>query len=176
MRLRWFISCSKHGLAHALRVEWPTWEPPRHHPAESGRRQRIRDDLGGLGHGPTLQRRCRLSLRPLERPHCPRHRCLISTSEFHTTVGDKRYRVKRDEGNHFSLAGIRQPAMGNGPFHYRVITVAANPEVARDQDRHGAIIHRQQVMPWLNRTILEVGLLASPAALSSSKRLARSLI
>ncbi len=94
----------------------------------------------------------------------PSHRCLIPASEFHITVGDKRYRVTLDGGNHFYLAGVWEPAMGDWPLCYRVVTVAANPEVARYQDRHGAIIHRRQVMQWIDQTVAEVDLLETPPA------------
>lgn len=94
----------------------------------------------------------------------PSHRCLIPASEFHMSVGDKRYRVSLDSGNHFYLAGVWEPAMGEWPLCYRVVTVAATSEVARYQDRHGAIIHRRQVMQWLDRTSPEVDLLETPPA------------
>ena len=94
----------------------------------------------------------------------PSHRCLIPASEFHMTVGDKRYRVTLDGGNHFYLAGIWEPAMADWPLCYRVITVAANPEVARYQERHGAIIQRRQVMQWLDARVPEIDLLGTPPA------------
>lgn len=78
------------------------------------------------------------------------------------TVGKKRYRVTLDGGNHFYLAAVWEPAMGDWPLSYRVITVTANPEVARFQERHGALIHRRQVMHWLDRTVSEVDLLETP--------------
>ncbi|AJA07081.1 hypothetical protein SKP52_00695 [Sphingopyxis fribergensis] len=94
----------------------------------------------------------------------PSHRCLIPASEFHMMVGDKRYRVTLDGGNHFYLAGVWEPAMCEWPLCYRVVTVDANPEVARYQDRHGAIIHRSQVMQWLDRTVPDIDLIATPPA------------
>lgn len=94
----------------------------------------------------------------------PTHRCLIAASEFHMKVGRKRYRVTLEGGNFFYLAGIWEPTMGEWPLSYRVVTVAANPEVARYQDRHGAIIHRRQVMQWLDASVPEADLLATPPA------------
>ena len=94
----------------------------------------------------------------------PSHRCLIPASEFHMKVGEKRYRVTLDGGNHFYLAGTWEPAMADWPLCYRVITVAANPEIARYQDRHGAIILRRQVMQWLDSTVLGEELLVTPSA------------
>ena len=94
----------------------------------------------------------------------PSHRCLIPASEFHMRVGKKRYRVTLDGGNHFYLAAIWEPAIGDWPLSYRVITVAANPEVAHYQDRHGAIIHRRQVMQWLDASVPECDLLETPPA------------
>lgn len=94
----------------------------------------------------------------------PSHRCLIPASEFHMTVGGRRYRVTLDSGNFFYLAGVWEPAMGDWPLSFRIITVAANPEVARFQDRHGAIIHRRQVMHWLDSLVPAVDLLTSPPA------------
>jgi len=94
----------------------------------------------------------------------PRHRCLVPASEFHMAVGDKRYRVRLDGGNFFYLAAVWEPAMGEWPLCYRVITVAANPEVARYQERHGAIIQRRQRMEWLDATAPEIDLLETPPA------------
>lgn len=94
----------------------------------------------------------------------PSHRCLIPASEFRMTVGDRTYRVTLDGGNFFYLAGVWEPAMGDWPLCYRIITVAASPEVARYQDRHGAIIHRRQVMQWLDQTVPVVDLLETPPA------------
>ena len=94
----------------------------------------------------------------------PSHRCLIPASEFHMTIGDRRYRVTLDGGNHFYLAGIWEPAMADWPLAYRVVTVAANPEVARYQERHGAIVHRRQVKQWLDLTVPEADLLVTPPA------------
>jgi putative SOS response-associated peptidase YedK len=94
----------------------------------------------------------------------PSHRCLVPASEFQMTVGDKRYRVTLEDGNFFYLAGVWEPAMGEWPLSYRIVTVAANPEVARYQERHGAIIHRRQVMQWLDRTVPAIDLLDTPPA------------
>ncbi len=94
----------------------------------------------------------------------PSHRCLIPLTEFHMTVGSKRYRVTLDGGNHFYLAGIWEPPMGDWPLCCRVVTVAANAEVARYQERHGAIIHRRQAMQWLDGTVPEIDLLQTPPA------------
>ena len=94
----------------------------------------------------------------------PSHRCLIPVSEFHMAVGDKSYRVTLDRGEHFYLAGVWEAAMGDWPLSYRLITVAANPEVARYQDRHGAIVRRAQVMQWLDGTVRENKLIETPPA------------
>ena len=94
----------------------------------------------------------------------PTHRCLIAASEFQLAVGDRRYRVTLDGGNFFYLAGIWEPPMGDWPLTYRVITVPASPEVARHQDRHGAIIQRRQVMQWLDHQVPEIDLLCTPSA------------
>jgi len=94
----------------------------------------------------------------------PSHRCLVPASEFHMMVGDRRYRVTLDGGNFFYLAAVWEPPMGDWPLCYRVVTVAANPEVSRYQDRHGAIIHRRQRMQWLDREVPEIDLLETPPA------------
>ncbi len=94
----------------------------------------------------------------------PSHRCLIPASEFHMTVGQKRYRVTLDGGNFVYLAAIWEPAMGDWPLCYRIVTVAANPEVGRFQERHGAIIQRRQRMEWLDATLPEIDLLETPPA------------
>lgn len=76
----------------------------------------------------------------------PNNRCLIPASEFHMRVRDNRYRATLDSGNFFYLAAIWEPAIGGWPLSFRVITVAANAEVARYQNRHGAIIERRHRM------------------------------
>lgn len=94
----------------------------------------------------------------------PSHRCLIPASEFHMTIGAKKYRVTLDSGNFFYLAGVWEPALGNWPLAYKIVTVGANPEVAHYQERHGAIIPRRDVMKWLDRTAPESELLVTPPA------------
>lgn len=94
----------------------------------------------------------------------PAYRCLMPASEFHMTVEKKRYRVTREDGNHFYLAGVWEPAMAGWPLAFRIITVAANRDVARYQDRHGAIIERRQVMDWLDATVPETEILMTPPA------------
>ncbi|WP_241213382.1 SOS response-associated peptidase family protein [Sphingomonas sp. ABOLE] len=92
----------------------------------------------------------------------PRHRCLVPASEFHMRVGDKRYRATLESGNFFYLAAIWEPAMGEWPLSFRIITFAANAEVARYQERHGAIIERRHRMQWLDATVPEIDLLQTP--------------
>lgn len=94
----------------------------------------------------------------------PSHRCLVPASEFQLAVGDRRYRVTLEGGNYFYLAAIWEPSIGEWPLSYRVVTVPAAPEVARYQERHGAIVHRRQVMQWLNGTVPETDLLETPPA------------
>jgi len=91
-------------------------------------------------------------------------RCLVPVSQFHLRAGNELYRVTLANGDHFYLAGIWEPAMGDWPVSYRVITVPANPEVARYQERHGAIVHRQEVMRWLDPTVDPAELLKTPPA------------
>ena len=94
----------------------------------------------------------------------PAHRCLVPASEFHMTVKDRQYRVKLDDGNFFYLAGVWEPAMAGWPLCFKVVTVAANPEVRHYQDRHGAIILRRQRMQWLDHSVPEIDLLETPPA------------
>ncbi len=94
----------------------------------------------------------------------PSQRCLIAASEFHMSVGPKRYRVTLDSGNFFYLAALWEPAMAEWPLSYRVLTVVANAEVALYQQRHGAIVQRRQVMDWLDFKIPEADLLVTPPA------------
>jgi len=47
---------------------------------------------------------------------------------------------------------------------FKVITVAANPDVERYQDRHGAMIERRQVIDWLAAKVPEDELLVTPPA------------
>jgi putative SOS response-associated peptidase YedK len=94
----------------------------------------------------------------------PSHRCLIPASEFHIRNGDRNFRVTLEGGNFFYVAGVWEPTMGGWPICYRVITLDANPDVMRYQERHGAIILRRQVMQWLNATVPEADLLVAPPA------------
>lgn len=94
----------------------------------------------------------------------PSHRCLVAASEFHLKVGDKRFCVTLEGGNFFYLAAIWESPMGDWPLSYRIVTVAANPEVARYQDRHGAIVQRRQVMQWLDASVPDAELLVTPPA------------
>jgi len=94
----------------------------------------------------------------------PAQRCLIPASEFQMKVGSKQYRATLDDGNFFYLAGIWEPAMSDWPLAFRIITIDANAEVSRYQDRHGAIILRRQVMDWLDAAVPEDELLVTPPA------------
>jgi putative SOS response-associated peptidase YedK len=92
----------------------------------------------------------------------PNHRCLIAASEFHITAGGRRYRVTLVGGDFFYLAGLWEPVMTGWPVGYRIVTVPANREVARYQGRQGAMILRRQVTQWLDFTVPEAELLATP--------------
>ncbi|WP_461159932.1 SOS response-associated peptidase family protein [Sphingobium sp. TomMM35A] len=94
----------------------------------------------------------------------PTNRCLVPASEFHIRNGDKKFRVHLEDGNFFYLAAIWGTAVGEWPVSYRIITVDANPEVMRYQERHGAIIQRRQVMQWLDPKVPEADLLVTPPA------------
>lgn len=94
----------------------------------------------------------------------PSHRCLVPASEFQMAVGDRRYRVTLDGGNFFYLAAVWEPPMGDWPLGYRIVTVAANPEIVQYQERQGAIIQRRQVMQWLDFVVPEAQLLVTPPA------------
>jgi putative SOS response-associated peptidase YedK len=94
----------------------------------------------------------------------PSNRCLVPASEFHIRNGEKKFRVRLEDGNFFYLAAIWELAMGDWPVCYRILTVDANPEVMRYQERHGAIIQRRQVMLWLDHKVPEADLLETPPA------------
>jgi putative SOS response-associated peptidase YedK len=85
----------------------------------------------------------------------PNSRCLIAASEFHVTRGGLHYRFALADGDWFYLAGIWQPGGRDWPQCYAILTVAANPEVARYQERQGAVILRHQRMDWLDATVSE---------------------
>lgn len=104
------------------------------------------------------------------------NRCLIPASEFHMAVGAKRYRVTLEGGNFFYLAGIWEPAMADWPVCYRIITVYANSDISDYQERHGAIIHRRQVMQWLDGSVPEADLLKmQPARTFRVERIGKTL-
>lgn len=65
----------------------------------------------------------------------PDHRCLVPASEFHVTTAKRRYRFALEDGNWFYLAGVWRPATREWPESYAILTVEANPEVARYQER-----------------------------------------
>ena len=94
----------------------------------------------------------------------PTNRCLVPASEFHIRNGEQKYRVRLEDGNFFYLAAIWEPAMDDWPVSYRIITVDANPEVMRYQERHGVINQRRQVMQWLDYKVPETDLLVTPPA------------
>lgn len=94
----------------------------------------------------------------------PSHRCLIPASEFQMRAGEKRYRVKLEDGNFFYLAGVWEPSIGDWPLSFRIITVPANHEVSQYQERHGAVVLRRQVKDWLDGAVPEAELLVTPPA------------
>ena len=96
----------------------------------------------------------------------PVNRCLVPASEFHVARAGRRYRFRLEDGNWFYLAGIWRPATPTWPEAYAVLTVPANPEVARYQDRQGAIIRRNRHMQWLDLTVPEEDQLVTPPARS----------
>ncbi|MDH2150087.1 SOS response-associated peptidase family protein [Sphingobium yanoikuyae] len=94
----------------------------------------------------------------------PANRCLVAASEFHIRNGEKKFRAFREDGNFFYLAAIWEPAIGDWPVSYRIITLDANPEVIRYQARHAAIIERRDAQKWLDFTVPEEELLMTPPA------------
>lgn len=89
----------------------------------------------------------------------PTHRCLIPASEFHVSRGGRRYRFSLEDHNWFYLAGIWRPATGEWPEAYAILTIEANAEVARHQERQGAVLRRSQRMAWLDLSMPEEELL-----------------
>ena len=94
----------------------------------------------------------------------PSHRCLIPASEFHVRARSRRYRFYREDGNWFYLAGVWRPPSRDWPESFAVLTVEANPEVARYQARQGAMIPRNRHLHWLDLTLPESELLVTPPA------------
>ena len=133
----------------------------RYKPDEPGRPQLIKARWGS---NPRFTDGVEFRFMRSEGKTFPSHRCLIPASEFQMRVGERRYRVKLYDGNFFYLAGVWEPAIGDWPLSFRIITVPANPEVSQYQERHGAIILRRQVKDWLDGAIPEPDLLVTPAA------------
>lgn len=133
----------------------------RYKPEEPGRPQLIKARWGS---NPRFTDGVEFRFVRSEGKTFPSHRCLIPASEFQMRVGEKRYRVKLDDGNFFYLAGIWEPAISDWPLSFRIITVAANPEVAQYQERHGAIVLRRQAKGWLDGIVPEIDLLVTPPA------------
>ena len=98
-----------------------------------------------------------------ERPIGPRLGEQLPSS-VHIRKGEKKFRVRLEDGNFFYLAVIWEPAMGDWPVSYRIITVDANPDVIPYQERHGAIIQRRHVMQWIDYNVPESDLLVTPTA------------
>jgi len=133
----------------------------RYKPDEPGRKELINAHWGS---DPRFSGGTQYRFVRAEGKTFPGQRCLIPASEFQMKVDRKRYRVSLDDGNFFYLAGVWEPAMADWPLSFRIITVPANLEVSRYQDRHGAIIQRRQVMQWLDATVPEEELLMTPSA------------
>jgi putative SOS response-associated peptidase YedK len=77
----------------------------------------------------------------------PSHRCLVPASEF--LIG-KRYRFSLADGDWFYFAGIWRPASEGWPEAYAILTIEANADVARYQDRQMTVLRRRQRMDWLD--------------------------
>jgi len=92
----------------------------------------------------------------------PTNRCLVAASEFHVRNSEKKFRAFREDGNFFYLAAIWEPALGDWPISYRIITVDANTEIIRYQGRHGAMIERRDAQKWLSHAAPEEELIVTP--------------
>ena len=91
-----------------------------------------------------------------------KRRCLIPASEFRMGTGDHRYRVTLDSGNFFYLAAIWDPPLADWPLSYRILTIPAGTDVIPYQSRHGVIVHRRDVMHWLDGTLPNETLFEEP--------------
>jgi putative SOS response-associated peptidase YedK len=80
----------------------------------------------------------------------PTHRCLVPASEFRLVQRGQRYSFSLADGDWFYFAGIWRPASADWPEAYAILTVAANADVARYQDRQMAVLRRRQRMDWLH--------------------------
>ena len=77
-------------------------------------------------------------------------------------TGDHRYRVTLDSGNFFYLAAIWDPPLADWPLSYRILTIPAGADVIPYQSRHGVIVHRRDVMHWLDGTLPNETLFEEP--------------
>lgn len=93
----------------------------------------------------------------------PSHRCLIPASEFQIKQGSLTYRCSLIDGDWFYLAGIWRPARDDWPESYAILTVEANAEVSRIQERQGALIRRGDHLAWLDTTLPAADQLRTPA-------------
>ena len=80
----------------------------------------------------------------------PSHRCLVPASEFLIGRHGRRYRFSLADGDWFYFAGIWRPASEGWPEAYAILTIKANADVARYQDRQMAVLRRRQRMDWLD--------------------------
>lgn len=105
----------------------------------------------------------------------PTHRCLVPASEFSVRRGSRSWRCTLADGEHFYLAGIWRPATHDWPESYAILTVNANAEIGRYQDRQGAVILRGAHMAWLNFTKSEADQLVTlPAGTFSISEVGRN--
>lgn len=89
----------------------------------------------------------------------PSHRCLVPASEFHVRRGERSWRCTLVDGDWFYLAGLWRPVTDDWPESYAILTVEANAEVGRYQERQGAVIRRGTHMAWLDLAGQEAELL-----------------
>lgn len=127
-------------------------------------RQEVEMIEGAWGSNPRFSDGVSYEFIRAEGKRFPANRCLVAASEFHIRNGEKKFRAFREDGNFFYLAAIWEPAMGDWPVSYRIITVDANPEIIRYQARHGAIIERRDAQKWLDSSVPQEELLLTPPA------------
>src|SRR3546814_4084481 len=75
---------------------------------------------------------------------------------------EHRCRGPPDGGNLFYPAAIWDPPLADWPLSYRILTIPAGADVIPYQSRHGVIVHRRDVMHWLDGTLPNETLFEEP--------------
>ena len=82
------------------------------------------------------------------------HRCVVPCDGFYEWTGEKRHKrpfwFHPPRGGVLALGAVFEESETRGEIHFAVLTVPANPEVARVHDRMPLLIPRDRIGEWLS--------------------------